>query len=119
MPSSLRITNKTPWAKANEDENALQRGSTPYLPPQAFGGVVMRRIGLNSCPYCGGLEVFRSHPRTWLDRACVFLFRFARCHLCLHHYYRPLLLPPLEYPNAAGKKTTQPTSKDEKQKRTG
>ena len=83
----------------------------------AFGGVVMRRIGLNSCPYCGGHEVFRSHPRTWLDRACVFLFPLGRCHQWMHHYYRPPLLPPLEYPNAAGKKPTTTTSKHEKRER--
>ena len=77
----------------------------------------MRRIGLNSCPYCGSREAFRSHPRTWLDRACVFLFELARCLQCMHHYYRPLFLPVLEYPNASGKKPTKTTSKDEKRER--
>jgi hypothetical protein len=60
----------------------------------------VRRIGLDNCPYCGSLEVYRSHPKDWLDRACaLFLLEVARCHYCMQRYYRPLLLPSLpEYP---------------------
>jgi predicted RNA-binding Zn-ribbon protein involved in translation (DUF1610 family) len=78
----------------------------------------MRRIGLNDCPYCGGVNVYRSQPKTWLDRACgLFLLRLARCHECMHSYYRPLFLATLEYPRQSPKKATQTIPKDEKRKR--
>jgi len=79
----------------------------------------MRRIGLNGgCPYCGGLEVYRSQPKTWLDRACVlFLLQLARCHDCMRRHYRPLVLPTLEYPSRSAKKPTQTIANVEKRKR--
>ena len=34
----------------------------------------MRRIGLNSCPYCGKDEIYASRPKTWRDEVCCFFF---------------------------------------------
>jgi hypothetical protein len=82
--------------------------------------VVMRRIGLNRCPYCGNFEVYRSRiePVTWLDRACVlFLLQLVRCHGCMRRHYRPLLFPAPEYPTRSAKKSAQTPANDEKWKR--
>jgi len=55
----------------------------------------VRRIGLNSCPYCGkSEEVYSSTPKTWRDEACLFFFlQVVRCHSCMRRHYRPLFLP--------------------------
>lgn len=69
-------------------------------------GINVRRIGLKSCPYCGSSEVFRSQPKTWWERAPVmFLLRLVRCHDCMRHHYRPLLLRIVKHP---GKKPAGP-----------
>jgi hypothetical protein len=78
----------------------------------------MLRIGLEGCPYCGSLEVYRSRiePVEWLDRVCMlFLLQLVRCHGCMRRHYRPLLFPAPEYPNhQPAKKSTQAAANDEK-----
>jgi hypothetical protein len=77
----------------------------------------MRRIGLNCCPYCGSFDVYRSHPKTLLDRACgIFLLQLARCHDCLHRHYRPVFLDTLEEPGPI-KKPTEASAEDQNRKR--
>ena len=78
----------------------------------------MRRIGLNCCPYCGSSQVYRSQPKTWLDRASVLLlFRRVRCHRCSHRHYRPVISPALEYPAQSEKKSVQAHANEETRKR--
>jgi hypothetical protein len=57
----------------------------------------VRRIGLMSCPYCGGgKELYLSRPQTWRDEVCFFFFlQVVRCHSCMRRHYRPLFLPPV------------------------
>jgi hypothetical protein len=80
----------------------------------------MLRIGLGDCPYCGSLDVFRSHPKNLMDRARVLLLlELARCHYCMQRYYYPLLMPPLrEYPNPSPKKAVRAVTSEEIRKRT-
>lgn len=78
----------------------------------------MRRIGLSDCPYCGSSEVYRSQPKTLLDRACVlFLVQLVRCHECMRRHYRPLFLPTPEYVTPSTKKPVQTRAEDEERKR--
>jgi hypothetical protein len=78
----------------------------------------MLRIGFVRCPYCPSLEVYRSQPVTWQDRAWVFLLlQLVRCLVCLRQHYRPLLLPAPESPLSSTKKSAQ-IAKDENRKRT-
>src|SRR5205807_9979583 len=60
-------------------------------------GVVVRRIGLNSGPYCDRIEgLYLSRPQTWRDEVCSFFIRqVVRCHSCMLRHYRPLFLPPV------------------------
>ena len=73
----------------------------------------MRRIGLQSCPYCGKDEIYASRPRTWHDELCCFFFlQVVRCHSCMRRYYRPLFLPPV--PTLAAEKPIQTAALDER-----
>jgi hypothetical protein len=60
---------------------------------------MLLRIGVEACPYCRSLEVYRSRPETWLDRVfALFLFDIARCHGCMRQHYRYILFPAPEFP---------------------
>jgi hypothetical protein len=81
-----------------------------------FGVNGLPRIALNGCPYCLGLEVYGSRPKTCLDRVCVlFLLQLVRCHGCMRRHYRPLFWPAPEFPTLSAKKPTQGLANDEKQ----
>jgi hypothetical protein len=45
----------------------------------------VRRIGLKSCPYCGGAEeLYLSQPKSWHDEVCFFFFlQVVTCHACI------------------------------------
>ena len=76
----------------------------------------MRRIGLQSCPYCGEDDIYASRPRNWHDEVCCFFFlQVVRCHSCMRRHYRPLFLPPV--PTPATKKPIQTAANDEQRKR--
>jgi hypothetical protein len=69
MPIAAIKKQRISWSRSAE--NSSRRRSK--------GDVVMLRIGLKRCPYCWSLEVYRSQPTTWLDRACVlFLLQLAK-----------------------------------------
>jgi len=75
----------------------------------------MLRVGLEACPYCDSLEVYRSRPETWLDRTfAVFLFDIARCHGCMRQHYRLLLFPAPEFPVRSEYESTQTPATDER-----
>src|ERR1700730_9483628 len=103
--------------------NAYLASSSRFLPsfPCPWcraGGVVMRRIGLKDCPYCGSTEVYRSQPKTLADSACIFLLvRLVRCHDCMCRHYRPLFLPAYEYVTPFAKKPIRLRTDDDKLKR--
>ena len=60
----------------------------------------MHKIAVRDCPYCDSSEVYRSHPKTLVEKASVlFLVRLVRCHGCMRRHYRPLFLPVSEYVN--------------------
>jgi hypothetical protein len=84
--------------------------------PGFEGFVVMRRIGLHSCPYCGKDEIYVLPPKTWRDDACCFFFlQVVRCHSCSRRHYRPVFLPPV--PVAPVKKPIQTADDDEQRER--
>jgi hypothetical protein len=60
-------------------------------------GVIVRRIALKSCPYCGGAdELYLSRPESWRDEVCFFFFlQVVRCHSCMRRHYRPLCMQPV------------------------
>jgi hypothetical protein len=77
----------------------------------------VRRIGLKNCPYCGSSEVFPSQSKTLLERVSVaFLLCLVRCHSCMRHHYRPLLLQIPKHPamQAIPKKPVSAGSEREK-----
>jgi hypothetical protein len=57
----------------------------------------VRRIGLKSCPYCGGAEeLYLSQPKSWHDEVCFFVFlQVVTCHACMRCHYRPLFMRPV------------------------
>jgi hypothetical protein len=76
----------------------------------------MRRIGLQSCPYCGEEEIYASQPKTWRDELCCFFFlQVVRCHSCMRRHYRPLFFPPV--PTAVAKKPAKIVANDERRDR--
>jgi hypothetical protein len=78
----------------------------------------MHRIGLDACPYCGSLDVFRSHPKNLMDRACaLLLLELARCHYCMLRYYHPILLSELREYSQSPKKPVRAIASQERRKR--
>jgi hypothetical protein len=77
----------------------------------------VRRIGLNSCPYCGkSQELYSSRPQSWHDEVCLFFFlQVVRCHCCMRRHYRPLFLPPV--PIWSEKTVVETIGSEEKQER--
>jgi hypothetical protein len=76
----------------------------------------MRRIGLQSCPYCGKDDIYASRPKTWHDEVCCFFFlQVVRCHSCMRRHYRPLFLPPV--PTLAARKPIQTAANNEQRER--
>jgi len=74
----------------------------------------MRRIGLQSCPYCGKDEIYASRRRTWRDGLCCFFFlQVVRCHSCMRRHYRPLFLPLVPTPAVT---KPIPTARDDEQR---
>jgi hypothetical protein len=66
--------------------------------------VVLRRVGLERCPYCLDEEVYRSRsePLTLLDRLCMLFFlQLVMCHQCERRHYRPVFFSAPEYPRRA------------------
>jgi hypothetical protein len=59
------------------------------------GAFLMRRIGMNHCPYCGKDDaLYSSRPETWRDELCLFVFlQVVNCHCCMRRHYRPLFWP--------------------------
>ena len=75
---------------------------------------MLRRIGLDACPYCGNFEVYGSRPETGLDRLlALFLFDISRCHGCMRQHYRLIFLPAPDFPH---KRDSQATTKDDEWK---
>jgi hypothetical protein len=79
----------------------------------------VRRIGLNSCPYCGRTEgLYLSRPKTWRDEVCFFFFlQVVRCHSCMLRHFRPLFLPPV--PVWRETRVVDNIAKEEKHQRQG
>jgi len=78
---------------------------------------VMYRVGLNDCPYCGNVAVYRSKPTRLIDRVCmIFLLQIVRCHGCMRQHYRPIFWPTTEFPISA-KKSVQTRANDDKRQR--
>lgn len=84
----------------------------------SFDGIIMRKIGLNDCPYCASSEVYRSHPKTWSDLASLFfLLGLARCHCCMRRHYRPLFFSAPEYVTPSAKRPVRTRADDGKRER--
>lgn len=83
----------------------------------SVGDVVMRRIGLQECPYCSSHEVYESQGTTCRGRASgLLLLRVVRCHGCMRRHYGPIWVPALEYPTLSVKKQAQAVAHEDKQK---
>ena len=78
----------------------------------------MPRVGLNDCPYCRNVAVYRSKPTTWPDHVCgLFLLRLVRCHGCMRQHYRPIFWPTPEFPILSAKKPLQARTDDDQRER--
>ena|ERR1700722_1358981 len=77
---------------------------------------LMRRIGLQDCPYCGEGEIHTSQPKTWRDEVCCFFFlQVVRCHSCMRRHYRPLFFPAA--PTPVTNKAAEIATNDEQHRR--
>ena len=78
----------------------------------------MLRVGLEACPYCDSLEVYRSQPETWLDGMLApFLFDISRCHGCMRQHFRPLMFPAPDFPVRSEGESTKTIAIDERSRR--
>lgn len=89
--------------KQRPSESQARDRTSKHLGPTKSRGVLnMRRIGVENCPYCGGLEVYISSPKTLWERIPTFLLlRFMRCHNCKRRHLRPSFLPAIRYQERA------------------
>lgn len=80
---------------------------------------ILRRISLNSCPYCFSSGVYLSKPGRWWEKMLfVFLLQLMRCHNCMRHHYRPIILvsgPPTNQDDLL--RPPHPGRKDKKKQR--
>jgi hypothetical protein len=103
---ALRVLGGKSWGAARKqrpiESQARDRTSKHSGPNKSRGVLNMRRIGVENCPYCGGLEVYISSPKTLWERIpTLFLLRFMRCHNCKRRHYRPVFLPAIRYQERA------------------
>ena len=79
----------------------------------------LRRISFrNHCPYCLSSRVYGSRGRKWWEKILfIFLLRLVRCHNCMRHHYRPIILSAAKNPMRETVSRKQPRTVSSGQKK--